>query len=398
MTDATNPQAEDTDDAISLARHDLLYRVQQRLGLVPPGGTGALRRALFWSMLAWLPTVAWSVYAGRLLPSGAGEALLSHFGVHTRFLVAVPLFLFAEGYANALTTRVLPHFLRSGIVPASQAAAFRAVLRDVTAWRDATLPWVAILGVVLAAATVGSVLQEAHEVVWDVAGQGASRALGPGAWWFLVVGRSIYLTLMLAWIWRVVLMARLFHGIAGLELSLVPTHPDAAGGLGFLERLPSAFAPVVFGISAVLSGGWAHEVLYHQVHVTTLRPQMAAFVAVALLLFLSPLLVFARALGPARRQAMLEYGTLVGEHGRLVRRRWIEGRALDDDALLTAPELGPVADTVSLYEAAKAMRVVPLGKSSAMPLVVAAALPILPVLAIEIPLRDILKTLAGALL
>ncbi|MFO1364161.1 MAG: hypothetical protein U1F45_17170 [Burkholderiales bacterium] len=55
----------------------------------------------------------------------------------------------------------------------------------------------------------------------------------------------------------------------------------------------------------------------------------------------------------AKKQALLDYGAPAG--GRLVHARWIEGKRVGDDALLAAPELGPVADTVAVYDAVKAM-------------------------------------------
>ena len=36
----------------------------------------------------------------------------------------------------------------------------------------------------------------------------------------------------------------------------------------------SAFAPVVLGMAAVLASRWAHDVVYHDVHVATLRLPM----------------------------------------------------------------------------------------------------------------------------
>jgi len=48
-------------------------------------------------------------------------------------------------------------------------------------------------------------------------------------------------------------MFLLFNRIAKLNLSIVPTHPDRAGGLGFLERAPKAFVLVVLAASAVLA-------------------------------------------------------------------------------------------------------------------------------------------------
>jgi len=65
--------------------------------------------------------------------------------------------------------------------------------------------------------------------------------------------------------------------------------------------------------------------------------------------------------------------------------------------VLNAAELGPVADTGALFDAVKAMRTVPVGKTAIVPIAVAAAAPLLAVLAIQMPVKDIalklLKTL-----
>jgi hypothetical protein len=384
---------------VSLVRGDILYRLQRRIGLIPPDGPGIGRRALFWSLFAWLPIALWAWYTGRALPPAVvQEPLLGHFGIHVRFLVAVPLFILAEGMAHGLTMQLLPYFVQSGVVPEREMARFREVLAGITKLRDTAMPWIAILAFVVAALTITDIVREPHEAAWALEGDGSARHLGFGVLWFLYVGRPIYLTLLIGWVWRVILMFLLFRGVASLDLAIVPTHPDRAGGLGFLERFPKAFAPVVLAAGAVLAAGWAHDVVYHGVSVQSLRLPMIAFVVTALLVFLSPLLVFAGPLLKARKQALLDYGALVGGHGRLVRERWIEGRDVKGDAILNAPELGPVADTVSLYEAVKAMRVVPLGKASVAPILLAAAAPMLVVLAIEVPVKDILKMLMKALI
>ncbi|MFO1364162.1 MAG: hypothetical protein U1F45_17175 [Burkholderiales bacterium] len=56
------------------------------------------------------------------------------------------------------------------------------------------------------------------------------------------------------------LLAVLFWRIARLDLALVPTHPDRAGGLGFLERVPPLFAPVALAVGCVVRAArWAHD-------------------------------------------------------------------------------------------------------------------------------------------
>jgi hypothetical protein len=108
--------------------------------------------------------------------------------------------------------------------------------------------------------------------------------------------------------------------------------------------------------------------------------------------------MFVPLMAKTKRRALLDYSALVGRHGRLVRDRWIAGRELEDDSLLNAPELGPIADTGPLYDAVAAMRVLPIGKMTVAPLLVAALLPIILVLAIEIPIKQILGALVKAVI
>ena len=119
---------------------------------------------------------------------------------------------------------------------------------------------------------------------------------------------------------------------------------------------------------------------------------------VLLALFLSPLLAFAGPLGAAKRRARLEYAVLVGRIGGLLDRRWIRGEEVPDDPVLSAPEIGPMVDAASVYEAAARMRAAPIGKQALLAIIIPAALPMLVVVALEIPLKDILLKLAGALL
>ena len=385
----------DPEFALSLVRGDALLRLQRRIGLVPADGLGVGRRAIALALLSWLPLALWALVSGHALPGAAGEPLLQHFGVQVRCLLAIPLFVVAEGVAHAVTSRLLPHFVRSGLVSEASRPRFREVLLGVAKLRDLTLPWVLILGLVMAGQALGA--GGTHDLIW--AGEGdAPTSFGFGGWWFAWVSRPIFIALLLGWLWRLALLCVLFRRIAGLDLALVPTHPDRAGGLGFLESIPVMFSPVVLGISAVLASRWAHDVLYHGVHVQALRIQMIAVVVIALLLFLAPLLLWQPPLRACKRRALLDYGALVGEHGRLVRRRWILREPVADTALLGAPEIGPVADTLSLFDAVAKMRTVPIGRSSLLAIALAAALPMVPVLAIEIPIKELLlgllKTLA----
>lgn len=198
------------------------------------------------------------------------------------------------------------------------------------------------------------------------------------------MARPIYLILVFAWIWRVALATVLIGRLMRLGLAVVPTHADRAGGLTFMERLPTAFVPVVFAISSVLAARWAHEVVQHGAHVQAYLPMLATFVALALGLFTAPLLVLGVPLHRIRRTALLQYGALTTRQV--------------DDPILAAPELGPLADVATAYTAVVQMRPVPIGMTALGPLAIAAGLPMLAFYSLQVPVADILKKLLAALL
>ena len=396
----SSPAPPESRDDVSLVQDDPPFRWQQSVGLIPRrGGLGVGRRALFWTALAWVPIAVWALLTGRALPEQGqtAEPLLQHFGVHARLLLGIPLLIVAEAVAQGIMARLIPQFVHAGIVRPSNVPQFRGILARTARLRDATLPWVIIVGVALALAFTGTVAHRAHELLW-AAESGPVPSLGFGGWWYVYVGRPIFLALLLGWLWRIVLLAFTLKGIAKLDLAIVPTHPDRAGGLGFVERFPAAFSLVAFVPALVIAGGWAHDAEFHGLDVHSLYPMMGAALVVALFVYLAPYLVFAGPLGRAKKQALLDYGALVARHGAGVRSKWILGDAKLDDPLLSAPEIGPVADTVSLYEAVQRMRPIPLGKAAVLAIALPVLIPFIAVLAIQIPLKELLGQLAKGLL
>lgn len=388
--------AADRDLALSLVRDDPPFRVLRGVGLAPRAGLGVGRRALFFTLLASLPIAIWAWLAGRAISVAAGEPLLEHFGVHVRCLVGIPILILAQGFAHRVTTELLPWFVRSGAVPPDKIDRFRGIVRGIARMRSATLPWVVIIGLMIAWSAMGPAHKDTDRMSWAIDHAASPPQFGFGGWWFLFVARPIYITLVLGWVWRLVLLTILFVRTSRLGLELVPTHPDGVGGLGFVERFATIFTPVVFVLSAALASRWAHQVVYHEAVVQTLRLPAVIFVVANLVVFLAPLLVFAGPLIVAKRRAKLEYGALVGRHGDLVRKRWILHEPVTRAEVLDAPELGPVADTVSLYDAVARMRPAPIGKTALLAIGLPALLPLLALFALKVPVTDILLKLLHA--
>jgi hypothetical protein len=303
-----------------------------------------------------------------------------------------------EGMIHTVVSKLIPYFYTSGLIRDDQFNAFKQALRNSLSLRDSSIPWVVIAAIVFMTVVLHPPYQAMHELTWANIGTPQVFDLGFGGWWMVYVSRPVFFALVCVSLWRLVLLFLLFKRIAVLDLEIVPTHPDRAGGLGFLEKIPTAFSLFVFAISLVLSSRLAHEVIYHGLQVQSLKLLAVVFVIVIVLLFLSPLLVFLPKLSAAKRKARLDYGALVGNHGRLVHKRWIMREAIPDDSLLQAPEIGPVADTMSIYEAVSQMRMAPIGKAAVISIALPAAIPLMALFALQVPIKDILLKILSSII
>jgi hypothetical protein len=204
--------------------------------------------------------------------------------------------------------------------------------------------------------------------------------------------------LLLTWLWRWLVVAFLLWRISRLDLRLVPSHADRAGGLGFLDLAGQVLLPVLLALSVVIAAQFGHDVRYHNVKVESLYGAMAALALVFLVVTLGPLLSFSGPLARLKQRSRLDYSRLVAQHGRLLDRRWIYGEALADDSVLTSPELGPAIDVASLHDIVRGMRLVLFSRELVLLVVGVALLPMLPVLALQIPLMKLLEKLGSIVL
>jgi hypothetical protein len=182
--------------------------------------------------------------------------------------------------------------------------------------------------------------------------------------------------------------------VSGLDLELTPTHPDRAGGLGYLAWGQASFGLVLAAVSAVLSGSFAAEVLYAGESLDGLKYHLAVFVALGLAFFLAPLLVFSGKLAHCRFQSLLDFGMLAWRHDRAFDDKWVRTPGAHQENLLGCPDVSSLADMATAYEHVRRMRAVPLDHRALLVLVVTAVAPMLPFFASTIPLAEILEDLA----
>jgi hypothetical protein len=384
----------DPEPSFSLVYDEPPLRWQRALHLAPAVGLGVARRSLLLAAFTWVPIALWALMHGRFVDAPVGEPLLRHYGVHVRCLFAIPMLIVGESTIYKSALYYLPQFISSGLIDRLTRPRFEAELRAVSRWRDWSIPWLFLFGVAVGWAIVDRSAIQTDAMSWALDENGS---LGFGGAWFLYVVRPIFVGLLLAWLWRIVLLVMLCVRIGRLPLLLVPSHPDRAGGLGFLERVPAAFAPVGLALSAVLASRWAHEIVYHAGTLNAFKLPATMFVVVWSLVLLAPLMAFLPPLLRAKWAALPLYASLVGEQGRLVRRRWIDSTMQMDAPMLDPAGVGPIADAATMFSAVQSMRAVPVGKASLLVIALPICGPMLALVALQIPIRSVLFGLAKAL-
>ena len=73
-----------------------LYRLRQRIRVAQPGKRRLGLAALYAILVAWAPMALFSAAEGLAIGPTRLESFLMDFEVNVRFLVTVPIFLFAE--------------------------------------------------------------------------------------------------------------------------------------------------------------------------------------------------------------------------------------------------------------------------------------------------------------
>src|SRR5262249_13110815 len=163
--------------------------------------------------------------------------------------------------------------------------------------------------------------------------------LSPAGWWYGCVSLPLFQFFLLRWYFRLFVWARFLWKVARIDLSLVPTHPDRAAGLGFLAEIARAFSPLLLAQGVLLSGTIANQVLCDGASLLRFKLEIVGAVVIAVLCVLGPLLVFVPPLAAAKRGGLREYGVLAQRYVKEFDQKWLRARAPEGEPLRGSADL-----------------------------------------------------------
>jgi hypothetical protein len=212
--------------------------------------------------------------------------------------------------------------------------------------------------------------------------------------WYWGVCLPIFRFLGFRWLWRLVLWTVVLWRLSRLDLQFVATHPDHAGGIGYLEVVQAEFSTLVFAISATLAASFAESMVAGTLQGDALYPSLVIILLANALLFLGPLCIFTPKLWLCRVTALDTYMDLSSRYVMAFDAKWLRGEVEEPD-LLGSADIQSLADLSNSMEVVNTMRLVPASRRLLMILGVAALAPMLPLLLLLYPIAELAKKLFG---
>jgi hypothetical protein len=373
-----------------------LYQLFRKVRLEDRVEDHLLRRVVVISGVIWLPLLLLCLVEGTLL-GGVPIPFIGDIETHVRFLLVVPLFIFAELLVHLRIRAIVAQFLERQLVPEAALERFRAAIVSAVKLRNSVAAELLLIAVIFPLAYyLRANLLALESSTWYARVENGSATATLAGLWFWWISNPIFQFLLVRWYFRLFIWARFLWQVSRIDLALIPTHPDRNGGLGFLGASAYAVSPLLTAHGAAVAGFFANRIFYEGASLADFKLEVVVLVAILMLLVLGPLCVFAPQILAAKRTGLRDYGILAAEYTREFDQRWLRSRDRDGEELLGSGDIQSLADLGNAFTVIREMKALPFGRDTFVQLTVATLIPFVPLLFTMIPLEELLDRIIGA--
>jgi hypothetical protein len=359
------------------------------------GETGAFRLGLALSLPAWIVLIGLAFLHGPELKVFS----LPWIGVHIRLLLVIPLFFACEKFVGPVIAEFARNLRESGLVGESEWPALAMIIRRVrwlaNGWAAELLLFLLAFGAPLYEAIAGL---PGGTLNWSpVMGKtdiGSASISG----WYLMYCMPLFRFLAFRWLWRLGLWWYFLWRLKKLDLQLVATHSDGAGGLGFLAVVQEHFVPLVLAISGAFSASFAEAILQDKMKIENLYSLVPGVLVLVFGLFIGPLALFVRRLWDCRVNGLDKYMAMASRYVQAFERKWIRDAEPTGDSQLGTSDLQSLADLTNSLNVVRGIRMLPGGPRLALWLGGSVIGPMLPLVLLKYPVDQVAKVLLKALI
>lgn len=351
-------------------------------------------------LIAWLPLFVLSIITGQAWGEGTNLPFIEDLEVHIRFWAAVPLMIIAELVVHQRIRIVVNQFEERNLIPPASLTQFRHAIASAYRLRNSIFAEVFILVLIY---VIG------YNVVWrqsmavDTTAWFSEPSVGKGGHlslagiWFRYVSLPLFQFLFLRWYYRIFIWSRFIFQVSHIKLRLVPSHPDAMGGLGFLSNVAYAFMPLALAHGAVIAGMISNHIFHEGAALLDFKIPIIIVAVWMLMVVILPLFFFTSQLSDAKRKGSIDYGKFSSRYVQAFDQRMIQPTAAADDPLTYSHEIQGLADLANSYQVVEKMQIIPITRNDIIMLVVITIAPVSPLVLTMMPLSELIKMLTGVL-
>jgi len=370
----------------SLAVGGPLYNTYLRTHLADPPLGLVRRRLVVYLLITWVPLCLLSTFDAR--GANVTVSFLRDIDVHTRLLIALPLFVVAEPFVHQRLSASVRQFIDRGLIAPADLRRFEAAVVSSVKLRNSAVLEIAVL---LVAFIVGQWVW-ASRVSLKVGTWYAvdGSTLTPAGHWYAWLSLPLFRFLALRWLVRlIVVWYRFLWLVSRIPLRLNALHPDRTGGLGFLNTSVFAFVPILMANTSLLSGMVAQRIWYQGAALPQFKMEILGVVILLMLLVFLPQMLFAPQLERTWRTGAGEYGILGCRYVDGFRRKWLSTHPQTRETPIGSPDIQSLADLANAYDIIRDMYFVPISRTTVVRVGMLIIIPLLPLVLTMVPLERV---------
>ena len=377
-----------------------LYQLLRRVRLSDDVVSHVRQRVIVIALLGWLPLLILSLVQGRLWGKSVAVPFLFDLEVHIRFLIVVPLLVFAELVVHQRLRHIATAFIERNLILEDDLPRLDKAITSAFRLRNSVIIEVLLIAIVygVGVLVVWRRFTGLSTDTWYAPASSGGSTLSLAGLWYSYASLPIFQFLLIRWYFRMFTWARFLWHVSRIKLALVPTHPDRVGGLGFLSNAVYAFSLLVVAHGAMISSQIANRIFFLGAKLPEFEAEIAVVAIFLLCIIFGPMLVFVPQLARVKRTGLREYGTLAEAYVRDFDKKWLRGAKPESEVLLGSADIQSLADLANSFEVVRTMRLVLVTRDTILQFGVALFLPMLPLLLTMMPLKELLKRLAGIVL
>ena len=343
------------------------------------------------ALLCWLPAALLSFF---ILGWDKFYLLfLRDVSTHVRLLLVIPILIFARQSVNRTFNHTINFFYITKIVDDTNKVTFEHILDRLEKWKNSKLVDFIIIILVFCSFFIQE-NQRVNNASTYAPWHRVDGHITIAGWWYLLISLPVLQLLLFRWLYTIILWIVFLIRISKLNLHLSSLHPDGVGGLGFLQYTQLSFFPVALAFSILTAGVTNNLVIFSGISITDYKIVIGSVLVFVLLLFILPLLLLIPLLAKVKRTYFMQYSLEAWPIARKYEEQLKAYNKTGDDH----PDTSWHVDLLGSFEQTQNMKVFLVDKTILIAFVAAVVLPFLPVIAQQVPLKDLFLNLIGKIM